>query len=143
MKLLFDYSSLLELQCKYAHESYSGVKKSDSSRIAFERICKHLVKDFLPPVDREDVAAISYSLYIVAVNGEICSYKDGKLNQQLSFLSDITDALINKKKTCGDLIRRLIDININYSSENECCKKLNSSIEDFLKIVNTAYFKNL
>lgn len=143
MKLLFDYSSLLESQCKYALQSYSGNNKADSSRIIFERICNHLAKDFLPPIGREDVAAISYSLYHIAVNAEKCTLKEKEIDLQLKSISDVTVALLKKKKTCGELIRRLIDINLNNKSVNDSCKDLNSAIEDFLKNVNTAYFKNL
>ena len=141
MKLLFDYSSLLESQCKYALESYWGNRKSKSSYIIFERISKQLVKDFLPPIDREDVAAVSYSLYYVSVKAEVCNYKDDNLNQQIKFLSDITDELIKKKKTCGELIRRLIDINMNYKTENEYCMDLNSAIGEFLKTVTMLFIR--
>lgn len=150
MKIVYDYAKFLSRQCEIACSVFGGKASQGSSERIFTEICKQLTKDFLPPIDREDIAAISLSLLEIASKSkqyaENTKAKEIMLKNQLDALHDIVSGLLNKKKTCGEDIRRLININLECSDK---CKKsvyacsLNSSISDFLKIVQMAYFKNL
>lgn len=146
---LVDYADLLEKQCEFALKSILGEKASGSEYV-FSEICKRLTKDFLPPVEREDIASLSYALfdiskkcdgYALARKGREC---DGIIRKQIEFLPAITNGILKKKKTCGDDIRRFININ------SECEKtvdgdaaKLNAALADFIKTAYSAFFKNL
>ena len=149
MKPIFDYAGLLNRQCEIASRSLSG-EKSGSSESVFSQVCKRLTKDFLPPIDREDIAALSYAIFDINIKCEenFNSLKGkspcAKIKKQLDFLPVITSGLLGKKKTCGDDIRRFIGMNL------ECRKSadlnsavLNDAFADFIKISHSAFFKNL
>ncbi len=145
----FDYAGLLEKQCEIALKSFSG-KKVSGSEMIFSEICKRLTKDFLPPVEREDIAALSYALFDINIECEKYAFAqksgslDNKIKKQLDFLPVIINGILKKKKTCGEDIRRFININ------SECEKtadsdaaKLNAALADFIKTAYSAFFKNL
>lgn len=147
--LIFDYASALERQCEIALKSFSGERAADSQRL-FAEICKRLTKDFLPPVDREDIAALSYELlkigmeckkYFDSLKGRM---PDDGIKKQLEFLPIIINGILGKKKTCGDDIRRLMDMNLKSAeTANGNAANLNCVLDDFIKTANSAFFKNL
>lgn len=147
--LVFDYAAMLERQCEIALKSFFGEKTGNSQKL-FAEICKKLAKDFLPPVDREDIAALSYELLEVNIKCEkyFNSLKGRNPNQgikkQLDFLPNITNGLLGKKKTCGDDIRRLVDMNLECGkSADSNAAELNGVLANFIKTANSAFFKNL
>lgn len=147
--LIFDYAGLLERQCETALKSFSG-EKAGSSQKLFAEICKRLAKDFLPPVDREDIAALSYELLEVNIKCEkyFDSLKgrnpDQGIKKQLIFLPTVTSGLLGKKKACGDDIRRLVDMNLECGkSADSNAAELNGALANFIKTANSAFFKNL
>ncbi len=121
MKLKFDYLSALECQC-------DAIISGDisSSRRKFTEICKNLVSDFLPPIEREDIAALSYSLYDIACSG----FREKK---NVNEMKKVINGIFTKRKNCGEDFRRQID-NINDDS---------SAVKNFYKIALFVYFKNL
>lgn len=145
MKIVYDYAKSLSQQCEFACSAFEGKASQGASERLFAEICKRLTKDFLPPIDREDIAALSFSLLETASRAGQMSKNSAAnelLREQLTGLSSVANGLINKTKTCGDEIRRLININIECSELTEI-SSLNSAISDFLKIANSAFFKNL
>ncbi len=144
MKIVYDYAKSLARQCELACSAFDGKISQCSSERLFIEISKRLTKDFLPPIDREDIAALSFSLLEIAASAQSCQNSDsgGMLKKQLEGLSGAVNGLINKTKTCGDEIRRLININVECS-QLIGTNALNKAISDFLKIANSAYFKNL
>lgn len=152
MKLFFNYAQMLERQCENVRNAFSGKASNGSSERIFAEICKRLEKDFLPPIDRESIAAMSYELLNVEQKAAMCSKAKQNVTKliinQLETLYAVTNGLINKKKTCGDDIRRLITANFEcseviYREGALHDNSLNSSIAEFLKIAQNAYFKNL
>lgn len=146
---IFNYAVMLERQCEIALKSFLGESKGSSQRL-FTEVCKRLTKDFLPPVDREDIAALSYEL--LKVDTECRKYfnflkgrkPDESIKKQLDFLPVITNGILGKKKTCGDDIRRLIAMNLECAqAANGNAAELNSALADFVKNANSAFFKNL
>lgn len=145
MKIIFDYGHSLARQCEIACAAFESKTASASSERIFTEISKRLTKDFLPPIEREDIASLSFSLLEITAKAKQCSCQSsekGLLKKQLDGLSDVVQGLVNKTKTCGDNIRRLININLECSELFDNCA-LNSAISEFLKIAQTAYFKNL
>ncbi len=147
--LIFDYAGLLNRQCEIAVKSVSGEKYGSSESI-FSQVCKRLTKDFLPPIDREDIAALSYTLFDINIKcEEYFSSLKGKcpcaeIKKQLDFLPVITSGLLSKKKTCGDDIRRFIAMNSECrKSADSKAASLNNAFADFIKIAHSAFFKNL
>lgn len=150
MKILFDYTRILMRQCELAFLAFDGKSGVDSSRKLFEEICKRLAKDFLPPIDREDIASLSFCLLKITIKAKEYSkktkVKNEVLKEQLSALSLISESVLSKTKTCGEDIRRLISANLMCAEaveNSDCAESLNASIAEFLKTANTAYFKNL
>ncbi len=149
LKILFDYESLLIRQCETVCSVSEGKTVNSSQRI-FDEICRRLTKDFLPPIDREDIAALSYSLVEIRIKC-VEYYKllkgkepDLRIKRQLDFMPCIISGLLNKKKTCGDDIRRFIVINTeNKSIADEISEQVNDSLSDFIKIAHSAFYKNL
>lgn len=144
MKIVYDYAKSLTRQCEIACSAFGGKISQGSSERLFIEISKRLAKDFLPPIDREDIAALSFSLLEIAAAAQNYKNSDsgGMLKKQLEGLSAAVNGLINKTKTCGDEIRRLININVECS-QLIGTSALNKAISDFLKVANSAYFKNL
>ncbi len=147
--LVYDYADILCRQCELISKTLYG-EKSDIAVKLFSEISKRLTKDFLPPIDREDIAAVSYSL--LEINIKAKEYSDGlrenapntDIKKQTDFLPVIIRGLLGKKKTCGDDIRRFIDMNI--KSRKHCdlsAARLNEALTDFIKTANSAFFKNL
>lgn len=147
--LVFDYANLLNRQCEIASRSVYGEKSGSSERL-FSEACKRLTKDFLPPIDREDIAALSYALFDINIKCEeyFNSLKgkspDAEIKKQLDFLNVIIRGLLDKKKTCGDDIRRFIGINSeSRKAAGSNAAALNDAFADFIKIAHSAFFKNL
>lgn len=129
---------------------------AEKSDIFFNEICNRLTDDFLPPIDREDIAELSFIL----LNIETSTYSFNNslsvgisvknlLNTQLNGLYGIIEGLIKKKKTCGEEIRRLIAVNnkceteLRKKSNNENALNLNNALKEFFKCANRSFFKNL
>lgn len=151
MKSTNYYLKAFESQCKSA----SNVNDENSEKI-FNDICKKLTDDFLPPIDREDIAELSFILLNIetvasSFNNSLSlgiSIKN-LLNTQLNGLYGIIEGLIKKKKTCGEEIRRLIAVNnkceteLRRKSNNEKALNLNNALKEFFKCANRSFFKNL
>ncbi len=147
--LSFDYADILCRQCEIISRALLG-EKTDGGEKLFSEISKKLAKDFLPPIDREDIAAISLAIYDIGIKAEEYSESlKGKapniqIRKQTDFLPSIIKGLLGKKKTCGDDIRRFIDMNVESRKYcNSSAASLNNALADFIKTVNSAFFKNL
>ena len=151
MKCTNVYLKAFESQCKSALK----INAENSNKI-FNDICNRLTDDFLPPIDREDIAELSFILLNIEASS---SFFDNSLsaefsvrnllNAQLNGLYGIIEGLIRKKKTCGDEIRRLIAINnkceieLRRKSNNYNALNMNNALKEFLKCANRSFFKNL
>ena len=151
MKNINFYLKAFESQCKSALK----INAENSNKI-FNDICNRLTDDFLPPIDREDIAELSLILLnIEALSSSFDNSLSAEfsvrnlLNTQLNELYGIIEGLIKKKKTCGDEIRRLIAINnkceieLRRKSKNYNALNLNNALKEFLKCANRSFFKNL
>ena len=151
MKNINFYLKAFESQCKSALKI-----NAENSNIIFNDICNRLTDDFLPPIDREDIAELSLILLnIEALSSSFDNSLSAEfsvrnlLNTQLNGLYGIIEGLIKKKKTCGDEIRRLIAINnkceieLRRKSKNYNALNLNNALKEFLKCANRSFFKNL
>lgn len=147
--LVYDYADILCRQCELISKALYG-EKSDVAVKLFSEISKRLTKDFLPPIEREDIAAVSYAL--LEINIKAMEYSDSlrgaapniNIKKQTDFLPVIIIGLLGKKKTCGDDIRRFIDMNIESGKHcNLNAVSLNKALTDFIKTANSAFFKNL
>lgn len=151
MKSTNFYLKAFESLCKSALK----INAENSNKI-FNDICNRLTDDFLPPIDREDIAELSFILLNIEASSS--SFDNSlsvefsvrnMLNTQLNGLYGIIEGLIRKKKTCGDEIRRLIAINnkceieLRRKSNNYNAMNLNNALKEFLKCANRAFFKNL
>ena len=117
-----------------------SINSEENSKRIFEDICQKLEKDFLPPIEREDIAGISHLLFEMSVN----SFKPNvKLNYQMDLICDVISEIFDKKKTCGEKIRRLININSDFRPVNDSDLRANAMISDLLKKLNETYYKNL
>lgn len=166
MRLNFDYEGALVCQCECVVNEFNSLEGVNACGMRFSEICRKLNKDFLPPIDREDIASISYSLLECARAAKLyCTGADtneavfGDLSKQLKGLKPTVIALIGKKKACGDEIRRLMNINnecrekifaqLNGKGYNSSIAKylraerLNCAVSDFLQAAQNAYYKNL
>ena len=87
----------------------------------------------MPPIEREDIASISFVLYRLTFFSDINKtiFKD---------FGSVIDDLINKKKTCGENIRRLIKT---YSDFKFKTNSEESLFFELIKLINEAYFKSL
>ena len=118
----------------------------------YGEICKKLTKDFLPPIEREDIAAISYALL---ETGRRCTEYiksnidiNDNIEYQINRLNELTKSVIEKKKTCEDEIRRFVSVNFKCGNEferidNKTGVMLNNSLRDYILAIQTAFFKNL
>ena len=151
MKSTNFYLKAFESQCKSALK----INAENSNKI-FNDICNRLTDDFLPPIDREDIAELSFILLNIEASSS--SFDNSLsvefsvrnlLNAQLNGLYGIIEGLIRKKKTCGDEIRRLIAINnkceieLRRKSNNYNALNMNNALKEFLKCANRSFFKNL
>ena len=151
MKSTNFYLKAFESQCKSALK----INAENSNKI-FNDICNRLTDDFLPPIDREDIAELS--LILLNIEASSSSFDNSLsvefsvrnlLNAQLNGLYGIIEGLIRKKKTCGDEIRRLIAINnkceieLRRKSNNYNALNMNNALKEFLKCANRSFFKNL
>lgn len=105
MKRKYDYASLLKKQCDAAASpSASGVSESER---CYSRLCKMLIADFLPPIARDDIAAISYAFLDMAIKmlalgeEEIPAKKDFTALIELSGRAAI--ACVQKEKACRNI----------------------------------------
>lgn len=145
------YLKEFESLCKSALK----INAENSNKI-FNDICNRLTDDFLPPIDREDIAELSFILLNIEASSS--SFDNSLsvefsvrnlLNTQLNGLYGIIEGLIRKKKTCGDEIRRLIAINnkceidLRRKSNNYNALNMNNALKEFLKCANRSFFKNL
>lgn len=152
MKTNSDYLFVLIKQCDEINDIIKSKIKPSSPSVHYGEICKRLTKDFLPPIEREDIAAISYSLLEI---GRRCSEfisgnntLNDNLNYQIKLLPMLTKNVIEKKKTCEDELRRFVNVNFKCGNEFEEHKNqsgilLNNSLRDFILAIQTAFFKNL
>ena len=142
MKINNDYLFLIQKQISCVFSDLKSGNSAEKSKRIFEDICKKLEKDFLPPIEREDIAALSHVLYELSLTAGK-SIPNEKIRHQISLISDAVRELFEKKKSCGELIRRIININSDFRAVNESDSKLNAKISEFLKKLNEAYYKNL
>lgn len=148
MKLREDYSDILSKQSEEIRMVFDGKKSAVSGATHFSKICRFLTKDFLPPIEREDIAALSYSLYEISVNVEAFdkSIAFEKLKTQIAALKPIVCGVLKKRNACEEEIRRQIDINFECAeivSGNKRAEKLNNSLMYFWKTAQNTFFKNL
>ena len=142
MKISNDYLSLIKRQYDYIFSDLKSEDVSDKSKILFDDICKKLEKDFLPPIEREDIAAISCLLYEMGLEDKRKILNE-KLKYQIKLAAEATKELFEKKKSCGETIRRIISVNAEFRASNESELKFNSLISVLLRKLNEAYYKNL
>lgn len=135
--LKYDYLKLLESQCDAIIDK--DIKKSKSS---FSAVCRSLTRDFLPPFERADIAAISFSLLDIAVKAKDVVYPD-TIRRQIVMMKELLNTFFKKKKTCGDDIRRAIEINLDFKTQNQSLSALNVSLNEFFRLLLSAYFANL
>lgn len=138
MLFRYDYLKSLEAQCDYIYPQ----RNLKQVKTVFCDVCRNLNRDFLPPIDRKDIAAVSYSLVDIASKINNKDYPD-EIKKQLVSLKSIIKSMFEKSKTCGEDIRRLIEINIEFKSNDADSRILNDALSDFLKTVLCAYFGNL
>ncbi len=150
MKFPVDYAKLLIRQCELACSAFEEKSVSDLSQKVFREIYKHLTIDFLPPIDREDIAALSYDIFEIQTKCETyfgknkCRILNSKIKEQLDLMPYIIKGLLEKKKTCGDDIHRFIILNTAYGKVADSSSiQINDSLAGFIKTAYSAFFKNL
>ncbi len=136
MKNRNDYLPLIKKQCDCIYSCGSN------SATLFEDICRKLEKDFLPPIEREDIASISLLLLDIS---RLCSKEkpNAGIKKQIDLTSRVIEELLNKKKTCGENVRRLIALNSDFRAETLNEERINIQIKSLVGRINEAYFKNL
>lgn len=148
MKTVFDYEGMLIHQCNLLKSALEGKRAADSSMKIFAEICRQLTKDFLPPIEREDIAGLSYLLLEIQTKCEALSRngaaQDKNIKKQLDLIPDIIKGLLKKKKTCGEDIRRFVIINMDCrKNASAASAQINDALADFIKAAHSAFFKNL
>lgn len=156
MKTASYYQKNLETQCDSIIRIFNGEKDNGLCKKRFNSVCQNLASDFLPPIDREDIAVLSLKLLNIFNRTSIyyemnSSLQKEELLVQLGYIKQIVTELFGKRKTCGEIIRRQIEKNLvcenlivkSKSVDRECALALNRSIGEFLKYSLSAYFKNL
>lgn len=148
MKSSEQYLKLFESMCKLIQSDFEKENPND----LFNKICIKLTEDFLPPIDREDLAELSLILLkICRIKYNFDRLGEG-VRRQINELYKITEGLIKHKKTCGEDIRRLIILNIKCENElinaensknRETELRINRELFHFFKYANYAFFKNL
>lgn len=131
---------------------FSGKKSESSCAMLYSKICKLLSTDFLPPIEREDIASLAYSLYEISELAKVCgdnsknSVCTEKIGEQLNSLESVSCGLLKKRNTCEEEIRRQIKINFECAelvSNNKSAENLNNSLRDFWKTAQNTFFKNI
>lgn len=135
--LKYDYLKLLESQCDAIID-----KDINKTKSAFSAVCRSLTRDFLPPLERADIAAISFSLLNIAIKAKDTVYPDA-IRKQMILQKGLINSLFKKKKTCGEDIRRAIEINSDFKTQNQSLLTLNASLNEFFRLLLSAYFANL
>lgn len=136
MKYKNDYLSLLKKQCDCILSGGSNSEK------VFEDICLRLEKDFLPPIEREDIASISMHLLDISRLSENKKI-NAAIKKRIDLIARIIEELLNKKKTCGENIRRLIALNSEFRAETLNEEKIDIELKSLTGRLNEAYFRNL
>ncbi len=117
------YLEILLKQCNEITDILNGKNKLSAAGVHYGEICKRLTKDFLPPVEREDIAAISYALLETGRRCMEYVRSNGVVNENIEYqinrLNELTKSVIEKKKTCEDEIRRFVNINFKCGNEFE------------------------
>lgn len=152
MKYGSGYLEILLKQCESVKDIFENKTNNFTGSFNYSEICKRLTKDFLPPIEREDIAAISYALLEIG-RRSLDFYSEGgrateEIKEQVDALPRLTADVIEKKKTYGEDIRRLVNINFKCGrffekSGSQAGMRLNNSFRDYILAVQTAYFKNL
>lgn len=152
MKQNSNYLDILIKQCDEINNIMKNKTNPSSASVHYGEICKRLTKDFLPPIEREDIAAISYSLLEIGRRCAEYVSANSSVNEHLTYqitrLPQLTKNVIEKKKTCEDELRRFVNINFKCGNEfenrnNQAGIFLNNSLRDFILAIQTAFFKNL
>lgn len=152
MKRNNDYLEILLKQCDEIKEILNSGKKASCASVCYGEICQMLTKDFLPPVEREDIASISYALLETCRRCSEYVSTNNKTNEnilyQINQLHCLTKCVLEKKKTCEDEIRRFVSVNFKCGNEferidNKTGVMLNNSLRDYILAIQTAFFKNL
>lgn len=148
MKIRVDYSEYFKGLCDSVSKSFEGKSDYGNCSKKFEAVCRHLSYDFLPPINREDLAVIAY--LILRINKEIelnsLDFNKDVIDKIIRMLPETIDSLINKKKTCESYIRRLTDMNYGFykmAKNNHNAENFAKLIDDLTTAVLNAYFKNL
>ncbi len=136
MKNRNDYLPLIKKQCDCICSGGSN------SATLFDEVCRKLEKDFLPPIEREDIASISLNLFEISRNCRKEKLGDG-IKKQIELTAMVIEELLNKKKTCGENVRRLIALNSDFRAGTLNEEKINVQIKFLLGRINEAYFRNL
>lgn len=105
MKRKIDYASLLEKQCAVALlPTSSGV--ADSER-CYVQMCKMLISDFLPPIAREDIAALSYAFLDLSQKALDCGTQNSAIGNELTAVIELAGkaatACVKKEKVCSKM----------------------------------------
>ena len=135
----FDYLKALCEQCDAVDLQSVNLRLSLAK---FSEICKNLSHDFLPPIERSDIAALSYSLINVAQKASGVKNKI-EFQNQIQSLKKITKGIFEKNKACGESIRRLMEINIEFKSDNREKVLFNEALMNYWKTAMSSYFGNL
>ena len=138
----YDYLNLIRKQLNCIISDLKNGDSIEKSKEIFEEICKKLEKDFLPPIEREDIAGISYVLLEISQMSKRTILNE-RIKRQINLISEAVCELFEKKKSCGETIRRIININFDFSSADETDLKMNALISKLMKELNEAYYKNL
>lgn len=122
MKRKYDYIALLERQGAIAlSPTKKGIAESER---CYTQMCKMLISDFLPPVAREDIAALSYAFYDIAV--KYLNFGDSMRNDfdMLIRLSQrAAVSCVAKEKACRTLTAEL------EKKYSDCSKRVNEICE--------------
>ena len=131
-----DYTVLLSAMCDGVYQQLSGGRCTFKMHEIFNEICHKLRNDFLPPVEREDIASIAFDLLSVYAYAQRKEITDNRGSEMMNNIKKAIEELVSKRKTCGECIRRLVE---NQTRENRGVDIL----ERLVKTVYIAYFRNL
>lgn len=131
-----DYTVLLSAMCDGVSQQLSCGRCTFKMHGIFNEICIKLRNDFLPPVEREDIAAIAFDLLCVYANAQRNGVADNFSIETMNNVKKAIEELVAKRKTCGESVRRLVE---NQTRENRGADIL----ESLVKTVYIAYFRNL
>ena len=89
MKRNNDYLEILLKQCDEIKEILNSGKKASCASVCYGEICQRLTKDFLPPVEREDIASISYALLETCRRCSEYALTNNKTNENIQYTNCI------------------------------------------------------